>query len=91
MYCNYFKVTVCVCVGIFLSEWSAGDHSIDKRQIVLQQVINTLTILFKAQNNLCFWGSFQIWIDSNYRVFLYVDFIKSLAIQKVGCIKNYVS
>ncbi len=84
---QYYTFTLfslsCANVGVPLNEWMYSDHSIDERQIVLQQLINTLTILFKAQNDLSFWGSSELWVDVNLRVYLYIDFINALAIQKV--------
>ena len=73
-----------------MNQWSQSSGEacdIAKRQLVLQQLINTLVILFKAPEELCFWGSAQLWVDTNMRVYLYVDFINSLAVQKVSCIE----
>ena len=65
---------------------NAESCDIPNRALILQQIVNTLVVLFKGPNELCFWGSFQVWVDSRMHVYLYVDFNSSLAIQKVGLV-----
>ena len=78
-------------VGITLDEWmtqNAESCDIPNRALILQQIVNTLVVQFKGPNELCFWGSFQVWVDSRMHVYLYVDFNSSLAIQKVGLVNR---
>jgi hypothetical protein len=70
-----------------LAQWlrspsnAADIHSL---QLILQQVVNSLVLLFQGENNLCFWGSYELFIfPRNKQVYLYIDFTKSLSIQKV--------
>ena len=48
-------------LGVTLDEWLNSDAGSDvsARQLIMQQIVNTLVVLFQGENDLCFWGSYN--------------------------------
>lgn len=53
-YYNYLIMT-----GVPLSEWVATNTDLRSHVLVLQQVVNTLVVIFQGEENLSFWGSYE--------------------------------
>ena len=45
--------------GVPLSEWVATNTDLRSHVLVLQQVVNTLVVIFQGEENLSFWGSYE--------------------------------
>ncbi|XP_019857707.1 PREDICTED: uncharacterized protein LOC100631641 [Amphimedon queenslandica] len=64
-------------------EWAASNNDLRACVLVLQQIVNTLYSVFQGDRDLSFWGSYQIFVAPNSQVYIYIDFNKSLSVQKV--------
>ena len=56
-YCNYLLFHI--ITGVPLSEWVAANTDLRSHVLVLQQVVNTLVVIFQGEENLSFWGSYE--------------------------------
>lgn len=59
-----------------LSQWLQSNKDLKDRLLILQQILNTLAIIHTVgyENDLTLWGSFMVWVASDLRVYLLVDF-----------------
>jgi hypothetical protein len=59
-----------------LQQWLKKNTDLKDRHLVLQQVLNTIATIHTRghEDNLSLWGSFMVWVASDLRAYLLVDF-----------------
>jgi hypothetical protein len=59
-----------------LKQWLKKNTDLKDRLLVLQQVLNTIATIHTRghEDTLSLWGSFMVWVASDLRAYLLVDF-----------------